>query len=122
MSRIKEDKAIEDRISTEVIVDAYNEEERALEWYYYLEDKLGFPFEARCIAIRATSPLVLGEKVEVKKMAIEPDCEHAMLVMISWQGRYLAVPLDQLKPCSAPNETLQAITDWHYWIKRGYEF
>jgi len=122
MSRIKEDKTIEDRISMEIVVDAYNEEERAMGWYYYLEDKLGFPFEAKCIATRSTSPLVVGEKVDVKKMAPEAECEHAMLVMVSWQRRSLAVPLDQLKPYSANNETLQAVADWHYWIKRGYEF
>jgi len=122
MTRIKEDKTIEDRISMEIVVDAYNEAERAMGWYYYLEDKLVFPFEAKCIATRATSPLVIGEKVEVKKMAPEAECEHAILVMISWQRRSLAVHLDQLKPSSANNETLQAIADWQYWVKRGYEF
>jgi len=122
MLRIKEDKTIEDRISMEVIVDAYNEEERAIGWYYYLEDKLGFPFQAKCVATRATSPLIVGEKVEVKKMAPEAECEHAMFVMISWQGQSLAVPLDQLKPYSANDETMQAVADWHYWVKRGYEF
>ncbi len=122
MSRIKEDKTIEDRISMEIIVDAYNEEEQAMGWYYYLEEKLGFPFKAKCIAARATSPLVVGEKVEAKEMAPESYCEHAMLVMISWQGRSLAVPLDQLKPYSANNETLQAVADWHYWVERGHEF
>lgn len=67
MLRIKEDKVREDRIIMEIVVDAYSEEERAMGWYYYLEDKLGFPFEAKCIATRATSPLVVGEKVRVKK-------------------------------------------------------
>jgi hypothetical protein len=122
MSRIKEDETVEDRISTKIVVDAYNEEERAMGWYYYLEDKLGFPFQAKCVATRATSPLVVGEKVEVKKMAPEAECENAMFVMISWQRRSLAVPLDQLKPYSADKETLQAVADWHYWVKRGYEF
>jgi hypothetical protein len=122
MSRIKEDKTIEGRISMEIVVDAYNEEERAMGWYYYLEDKLVFPLKAKCIATRSTSPLAVGEKVEVKKMAPEAECEHAMLVMVSWQGQSLAVPLDQLKPYSANNETLQAVADWHYWVKRGYEF
>lgn len=122
MLRIKEDKVREDRIIMEIVVDAYSEEERAMGWYYYLEDKLGFPFEAKCIATRATSPLVVGEKVRVKKMAPEVECEHEMLVMIRWQKRSLAIPLDQLKPYSANKETLQAVADWHYWVKRGYEF
>jgi len=119
---IKEDKTIEERISMEIVVDAYTKEERAMGWYYYLEDILEFPFEAKCIATRAISPLVVGEKVEVMKMAPESECEHAMLVMINWQRRSLAVPLDQLKPSRAKNETVQAVTDWHYWVKRGNEF
>jgi hypothetical protein len=122
MLRIKEDKIIEDRISMEVIADAYNEEERAMGWYYYLEDILGFPFQAKCVATRATSPLIVGEKIEVKKMAPEAECEHVIFVMVCWQGRSLAVPLDQLKRYSANNETMQAVAEWNYWVKRGYEF
>ena len=44
MSSIKEDKIREHRILMEIVVDAYNEGERALGWYYYLEEKLSFPF------------------------------------------------------------------------------
>jgi hypothetical protein len=35
----------------------------------------------------------------------------------------LAVPLSQLKPINAADEqTKQAVEDWHYWVKMGYEF
>ncbi len=122
MSRIKEDEIREDRILMEIVVDAYNEEERSLGWYYYLEDKLRFPFKAKCIATRKTSPLLIGEEVEVTKMAPETECEHDMFVMISWQKRSLAVPLRQLKVSKADEQTLEAVADWHYWVKRGYEF
>ncbi len=30
----------------EIVVDAYNEEERAMAWCYYLTEQLTFPFEA----------------------------------------------------------------------------
>ena len=52
MTKIKEDEVREERISMEVVVDAYGEEERMLGWYYYLHDKLQFPFKAKCIAVR----------------------------------------------------------------------
>jgi hypothetical protein len=40
-----------------------------------------------------------------------------------WEKEGLAVPLSQLKPISATDEqTKQAIEDWHYWVKMGYEF
>lgn len=122
MSRIKEDKIREDRIIMEIVVDAYSAEERSMGWYYYLEDKLRFPFKAKCIVTRKTSPLVIGEEVEVTQMAPETECDHEMFVMISWQKRSLAVPLAQLNPSKANKQTLQAVADWHYWVKRGYEF
>lgn len=61
----------------------------AMSWYYYLESKISFPFQARCIAAKAVSPLRKGETVEVIRMAPE-DCEHDMLVRIRWQGPKMA--------------------------------
>jgi hypothetical protein len=69
MSRLKENKTRERRIEMEAVVDAYNPEERAMGWYYYLEDKLKFPFQARCKSKRAVSPLRIGEIVNVLGMA-----------------------------------------------------
>jgi hypothetical protein len=37
----------EHRIDHEVVVDAYDSEERAIGWYYYLQEKITFPFKAR---------------------------------------------------------------------------
>jgi len=39
MARVKENKTRERRIEMEVVVDAYNESERAMGWYYYLEER-----------------------------------------------------------------------------------
>ncbi|MEW6227388.1 MAG: calcium-binding protein [Bacillota bacterium] len=122
MPRANEDEAREKRIIDEIIVDAYNEEERALAWYYYLEEKVSFPFKARCVSERRTSPLAVGEEVNVLGMAPEDDCFREMFVMIEWHGRSLGVPLSQLKPIDVDDETRMAIEDWHYWVEMGYEF
>lgn len=119
----KTDPECEERILMEIVVDAYDEEERALSWYYYLEDKLQFPFTASCTAERSMSPLRVKDKVEVLGMAPESDCGHEMFVMMRWEKRGLAVPLSQLKPArSVDDETRQAVEDWHYWVKHGYQF
>jgi len=122
MPTIKEDKGREERIHTEIIVDAYDEIERALGWYYYLEEKLTFPFKTKCIAERSTSPLQIGEKVEAVGMPPEEECEKEVFVKIKWQRRTLAVPLSQLKGIDVDEETAEGIADWHYWVKRGYRF
>lgn len=111
----------EHRIEMEILVDAYGPQEQAMGWYYHLQDTLGFPFGATCVAERATSPLRTGEKVEVVGMAPEAECEHDMFVEISWEGRKLAVPLSQLKPVAKTDkDTQEAVADWHYWLDKGY--
>jgi hypothetical protein len=93
MKKPKKDPIREARIHNDVIVDAYGPEEHAMGWYYYLEDQLQFPFQARCIAANIVSPLSKGETVEVLHMAPEKSCSADMLVLIRGQGRKLAVPL-----------------------------
>ena len=122
MARAPRNHDRESRIHEEIIVDAYGPEEQAMSWYYYLEEKLRFPFPAQCIASVPTSPLRKGESVEIRKMAPEDNCSADMLVMIHWSNRNLAVPLSQLKPIGADESTKQAVEDCHYWIAQGYCF
>jgi hypothetical protein len=113
----------EERISMEIVVDAYNQEEQAMGWYYYLESQLEFPFTASCLAKRAISPLQIKDEVDVIGMANERECGHEMFVTIRWGKEGLAVPLEQLQPIADSNEqTIQAVEDWHYWCKMGYTF
>ena len=107
----------------EIIVDAYGSEEQAMGWYYYLEEKLQFPFSAVCHAKRTISPLQVEDEVDVLGMASEEECEKEMFVTIRWERDGLAVPLSQLTPInSTDGQTKQAIEDWHYWVQVGYEF
>lgn len=122
MASKSKDQDRETRIENEIVVDAYDASERAMGWYYYLDEKLQFPFTARCIKARPISPLKVGDEVEVTGMPPEEECEHEMFVMIRWERPGLAVPLAQLKVGSADESTRQAIEDWHYWVKKGYEF
>jgi hypothetical protein len=65
MKRPSRDQEREQRITMEIIVDAYGPEEQAMGWYYSLEDQLHFPFVATCTADRSISPLRVGDEVEV---------------------------------------------------------
>jgi hypothetical protein len=65
MAKPKRDPIREDRIQNEAVVDAYGPEEQAMSWYYYLENKMRFPFRARCIASKVVSPLRKGQAVAV---------------------------------------------------------
>jgi hypothetical protein len=121
MERPPQDDEREERITMEIVVDAHDAEEQALGWYYYLEDKLSFPFLAQCIAVRATSPLQVGDEVEIVGMPPEAECEHEMFVLTRWERGTLAIPLSQLEGTAVDEDTQQAIEDWHYWVAQGYE-
>jgi hypothetical protein len=122
MERAERNEAREHRIHMEIVVDAYDEEERAMGWYYYLDDQLAFPFRATCVVERRISPLQKGEVVEVTGLAPAEECEHEMFVEVHWQGRHFAAPLSQLQGNDVDEDTHEAIADWHYWVARGYQF
>ncbi len=122
MSKVEKDEAREYRIDVDVVVDAYDEVERALGWYYYLDEKLTFPFLTKCIAKRAISPLRVGDEVKVVGMPSEEECEHEIFVTIRWERKTLAVPLSQLEVIDTDEQTREAVEDWHYWVNRGYQF
>lgn len=84
MPRSPLDPLREDRIRNEAIVDA-SPEEQALGWYYYLRERIRFPFPAICAAANPRSPLRKNETATVLRMAPENACEHDILVQIRWQ-------------------------------------
>ena len=118
------DEAREDRITMEIVVDAYDEGERAMGWYYYLEEKLQFPFLTRCVGERAISALASRRRGGSRRHGPRgAKCLREMFVETPWEHkRTLAVPLSQLEVVHGDEETTQAVEDWHYWVGMGYEF
>jgi len=132
MAKRKKDPLREDRIQNEAIVDAYGPEEQALGWYYYLQNKIRFPFQAKCIVAKTVSPLLKGETVEVRRMAPEDACSgdyaradhvaRSEATQTRHEGPNVAVPLSQLTPLDTDESTAEAIGDGHYWVAQGYLF
>jgi len=122
MPTVKKENARERRITDEIVVDAYDEWERAMGWYYYLESHLHFPFLARCDKRRAISPLAKDDEVEVVGLPPEEECSREMFVTVQCRDVTVAVPLSQLAVVKAESATRQAVADWHYWVQQSYEF
>ena len=113
----------DERIAMEIVVDCYGEWEVASGWHAYLQDALAFPFEAKCVAKRATSPLKIGKRVEVIDMGPSDECTKEMFVSIRWNDDTLAVPLSQLEVSDKTDVgTVEAVGDWLYWVAQGREF
>src|SRR2546427_7558762 len=68
-NRPKTDPDREERITMEVVVDAYDASERATGWFGYLENELRFPFTAHCTERRASFPPPGGDEGQVPLMA-----------------------------------------------------
>jgi hypothetical protein len=45
-----------------------------------------------------------------------------MFVVMRWEREGLAVPLSQLEVIHADDETQEAVEDWLYWTRQGYQF
>ena len=118
--KVNEDR--EHRIKMEIVVDAYNEEERATAWYCYLEERLTFPFEGHIRKTMAASPLSSGETVSVIGLAHEDLCRVGIFVRVRSQQRDAVAPLAQIVPANSDEATQVAVADWHYWHDRGYGF
>lgn len=130
MTKPELDQEREDRITMEVVVDAYTSEERVLGWYYYLKRTLHFPFMATYMMQRRGVPEKEAKHVKVISMADEEECENEMFVEVEWDGDVLPILLEELTFKSGDDElseemaakTQEAIADWHYWVNRGYTF
>jgi len=118
----REDEVRERRITMEIVVDAYTEDERITGWHCYLEENLEFAFTARCISEHPLSPLLTGDEVEVIQMAPIEDCEGGMMVEAEWLEDDLLLPLEQLEGVGVEEGTREAVEDWHYWVAQGYGF
>lgn len=102
----------------EIIVDAYTQDEQAMGWHIYLDETIDYPFEAQCIEEREVSPLDEGETVRVVGKPNTDPSLRQQFVTVEWKGTELGVPLRQLDPVEATNDTEQAVSDWHYWLNR----
>lgn len=130
MTRVEQDEVREERITMEIVVDAYTSEEQVLGWYYYLEKTLQFPFTAIYMVKRRGFPTKEEKPVKVVGMASEEECENEMFVEVEWDGDVLPILLEELTFKSGDGalseemaaKTQESIEDWHYWVNRGYTF
>ncbi len=117
-----EDLSLDEIIENEIVCDAYGDEEISSGWYSYMEDCMTFPFEAECLYEINTSPLKVGECVEVIDIGEIESCNHEIHVKLNFCNRVFDVPLAHLKPLNVDNQTILAVRCWYHWLEKGYEY
>jgi len=86
LKRSEKNEELEEAIFMEAVVDAYNEVEQAMGWYYFLEDRLNFPFTAKCREEKRTNRVKKDQIYQVVGMADTEECGHDMYVLIKEEG------------------------------------
>ncbi|GAX35811.1 calcium-binding protein [Nodularia sp. NIES-3585] len=126
MPSVERDEKREHRIKTEIIVDAEDKEDRAMGWYYYLDDNLNVPFIAKVTKKSPKTSAVEEKKVEVLGMAADDECLKDMYVEVVYphgnDEDVFTAKLSELVAINTDTGTEEAIADWHYWLARGYKF
>ena len=114
MSNQETDPIRESRIVYEIIVDAYDETERALGWYYYLQDKITFPFLATWQKKIKKTGQIKETEVEVIGMASEENCERDMYVEVALMEEkedIFTARLSDIKANNPDPATAEALAD-----------
>jgi Calcium binding len=126
MPNVELDEIREHRIKTEIILDADDKEERAMGWYFYLDETLNIPFMAKWTKKSRKSSAVEEKQVEVLGMAPDDECLKDMYVEVVYpDGKdedVFSAKLSEIVAIDADSETQEAIADWYYWLARGYKF
>lgn len=126
MTRIQKDESREERITYEIIVDAYDEHEVAMGWYYYLNDNINYPFAAKWIRKVKKTGKIQEKEVKVLGMASEDECLRDMYVEVVDVGEsednVHTVRLSDIEAIDPDEKNQQALGDWQYWIEQGYQF
>jgi hypothetical protein len=126
MASVERNETRENRIATEIIVDAEDKEDRAMGWYYYLDDTLDFPFMGKWKKKSRKTSTIEEKPVEVLGMAPEDDCLKDMYVEVAYIGGkdddVYSAKLSEIEAIDVDDDTQEAIADWMYWLARGYKF
>jgi len=125
MTNQEKDPIREKRIDYEIVVDAYDAEEKAMGWYYYLADKISFPFLAKWKKTNKKTGAIAEKEVEVIDMASADDCERSMYVEVAYideKDDTFTAKLSDIEAIAPDADTAEAIADWKYWVDMGYEF
>jgi len=110
-------------IHNEILVDTYGNDEVTSAWYYYLEEKLGFPFTAMVITHRSRqmgrSVTISSSQVEILDMAPLSRCGYNQMwvigIFFGTQDKPVHFFLSDITQVEPGEERETALVDWLYW-------
>jgi len=104
-------------IDYEIIVDAYDDIEVSMGWYYTFDERLVFPFYANAQLKKKDKTI---ESKRVKMVGIHSKEEHFInkdfQLEMEESGYILPINYSQLSNIEADDETLEMFQIWDFWV------
>jgi len=112
-------KKYEQKLYNEILVDCIDESEQYMSWFYYAQDEMEFPFEAK-IELKKREGGITIEKVKIINLTNEEGSlgrNLGLKVDIELGDYIIAVPLETLTNIKSDEPTAEIINIWKYWIR-----
>ena len=102
------------RIHNEIIVDAYDDGEVNMSWFYYFNDYLTFPISAVAKLKRRNGKY---ENAEIQIVEIASDTEQELMFgfVLTMKGYVFPISLKDIVRVETSEENLEMLNDWLYW-------
>lgn len=114
----------EARIRDEAIVDAYGDEEVAMSWYYYLDERLEFPFNVMVQTHKYRQQggiSYVSSQMRLLSMAPLKRCGMhqmwAMGMLLTGRETPFHILLNDIKSIEPNTGRSEALQDWMYWTR-----
>lgn len=112
--------AFERRLYEEIIVDCRDEYEQRMSWFYFVQDEMCFPFEAK-IELRKRGGGKILKKVNVIDLSSDYTNSERIFdlkVAVELEDYIIEIPLAKLIEANGTEETNEVIEIWEYWIQK----
>ncbi len=103
------------RIHDEIVVDAYDEYEQNMSWFYHFEENLEFPITA---VVKLALKGGQSEEKKVKIIELQPNREDQPLRLGIVEGkseRVQYISPEAIVRVETSDENLEILNDWLYW-------
>ena len=110
----------ENILHQEILVDCKDEYDLNMNWYYFVQDELEYPFEA-AIEIKKRKGGKILKKVKVIDLATDDsnfERNFDLKVEVGFDEYFLEIPLMKLTNIVATERTAEIIEVWKYWVKK----
>ncbi|MEM0993817.1 MAG: calcium-binding protein [Bacteroidota bacterium] len=113
----KKDPSRENRIHSEIVVEAYDEGEVNTSWYYYFNEYMKFPFQA---VVHLQKRNGTKEQVKVEVLNVQSEAEAPILFGIAEKGydRLQMIVPNVIVSVIDAEESKEMLNDWLYYHRK----